>query len=75
MEKLEQVKKLAEIREDVKRGGYLNPLKAMDRIKFLLSVVDELSDALLSIQKVNKEVVENAYPTKRGSCDSEGSNL
>jgi hypothetical protein len=75
MDKLEQIKKLAEIREYVKRGGYLNPFKAMDQIKFLLSVVDELSDALREIQKINKEVVENAYTTKRGSCDHEGSDL
>ncbi len=64
MDKLERVRLLADIRDDVKRGGYLNPFKATDRIVFLLSVVDELTDALLSIQKVNKEVVENAYAAK-----------
>lgn len=75
MNKLEQIKRLAEIREDMKRGGYLNPFRAMSRIEFLLSVVDELSDALLAIQKVNREVVENAYTAKGRGCDSEGSDL
>lgn len=60
MEKLEQIKKLAEIRNDVEHGSYLNPFKARDHLRFLLLLCDELSESLRAIQKINKEVVRNA---------------
>jgi hypothetical protein len=63
------------IRHDVEHGLYLNPFKAREHICFLLSLCDELGDALRAIQKINKEVVRYADAAKGRGCHSEGSDL
>jgi hypothetical protein len=75
MDPRDEIKKLAEVRKDVERGSYLNPFKARDHIQFLLSLYDKLGEMLMTVQKMNEEVVRNAYTTKRGGEDGESSNL
>jgi hypothetical protein len=52
----EKIKTLAEIRRDHKEVKYLTLYQATVRIGFLLSLIDELTDAMSKIHKLAKEV-------------------
>jgi hypothetical protein len=55
----EKIQRLEQIRQDVKLGSYLNPFKAREHITFLLSLLDELTDALFKIHQAVQEVRRN----------------
>ena len=57
MKKEELDKRLMEIRKDASPTTYLNPFKAQQHIRFLLSICAEMAEALTKIQALlNKEV-------------------
>jgi hypothetical protein len=52
----EKIRRLEEIRKDNRAGSYLNPFKAKEHIDFLLSLLEELTDALFQIHQAVREV-------------------
>jgi hypothetical protein len=50
-------KRLMEIRKDTSPTSYLNPFRAQQHIRFLLTICEEMAAALTKIQALlNKEV-------------------
>jgi len=51
----DKIKTLEAIRKDIAEGAYLNPFKGKGHILFLLSLLDELTDALFQIHQTLQE--------------------
>jgi len=56
-----KIQMLAQIRHDVDDGSYLNPFKAGAHIVFLLSLIDELTEALFKINAALQEKTKNDF--------------
>lgn len=54
-----KIRALADIRAEATIGSYLSPFKAIERIQFLLSLIDELTEALFKMHALAQEKKQN----------------
>jgi len=67
-----KIQRLTEIRRDVGVEAYLNPFRAREHIAFLLSFVDELTEALFKIHALVQEgrkIDSNIDPGSKQGAD------